>query len=826
MNGTQTTIRYEEVVVKELQKVFSKYVPSEFHKEFEKARLDLNGDVEVNIEEFLQNLMDKSKNNFRMYGSGAELADNLAIFEDFPLSFKEFGFEDHFRVTSPYQLPQYRNLKGQLYLTKREFVGAIQLSIRQKYEFMGTEPSYEMNQAMQYFDEINNASYELFRYERYVLDDINQRLFQVSTVGLVEDPFWMDRNPLYLLSFEYLESHFQLTKESFQKSVDEADEYEYDKLSHQYPECFYPVSETEGFYMPAIVRIFEDGDQKFVMKYELFNNTIIKEPYGAEEEKTDILETMDLNEVFKDFRDQVKDIEFIRFPIKHAKHAAVPIVAPDARHYILAADALLQYLHHLISGLQVFQRPEGLDLTLTHLSTFFSPESQCRFFIKTTELDKLKKQADDEIWSGTEAKQVKSVEDFGLKTLIREIKRLGLKYAFPDIREYAEEAYQLVVQNKKEPKLRTCDLIDAIEMCQLSCIFNRYSELKHFMHTQKACHRLPLVQCQLCTIEKAAVKEKHSERSSPAIADSKPEPSKALEDFGFSFRILTLEQELKETSSRFEKLEEKVIKYEQGMKNAEEARVAAELDCIKAQKLAAKKEKHILELQKSRKEFEKLEKTVKKKNTEIDVLERKLKEVRRELEEQKVNKQQREEVEKLKEIIEKLKNEKTEEVEKWKNAVKNKDEEIKKLTDKVAETQKTEVSSRCSNEALQNLIRKMDTNAKNELSKKDQVIRNLKASNCQQTSSNASVIKELQETISTMEEHHEEQSKTIKRLLSRISRMSLPVPSQNSENVRIEKLKNLFNAPGPIELAKEMVENALRNGSKSIDHVHTVVEKC
>ena len=35
----------------------------------------------------------------------------------------------------------------------------------------------------------------------------------------------------------------------------------------------------------------------------------------------------------------------------------------------------------------------------------------------------------------------------------------------------------------------------------------------------------------------------------------------------------------------------------------------------------------------------------------------------------------------------------------------------------------------------------MDTNAKNELSKKDQIIRNLKASNCQQTSNNASVIK-------------------------------------------------------------------------------------
>ncbi|CAL2035827.1 unnamed protein product [Caenorhabditis brenneri] len=245
------------------------------------------------------------------------------------------------------------------------------------------------------------------------------------------------------------------------------------------------------------------------------------------------------------------------------------------------------------------------------------------------------------------------------------------------------------------------------------------------------------------------------------------------------------------------------------MKNAEEARVAAELDCIKAQKLAAKKEKHILELQKSRKEFEKLEKTVKKKNIEIDVLERKLKEVRRELEEQKVNKEQREEVEKLKEVIGKLKNEKTEEVEKWKNVVKNKDNEIKKLTDKIAETQKTEVSSRCSNEALQNLIRKMDTNAKNELSKKDQVIRNLKASNCQQSSNNASVIKELQETISTMAEHHEEQTKTVESLLSRISTMSLPVPSENSENVRIEKLKNLFNAPGPIELAKEMTDKLI-----------------
>ncbi|CAL2035826.1 unnamed protein product [Caenorhabditis brenneri] len=508
MNGTQPTIRFKEVVVNELQKVFSKYVPSEFHKDFEKARLDLNGKITVNIEEFLQNLVDKSDNNFRMYGSGAELAENLAIFEDFPLSFKEFGFEDHFRVTSPYQDPKYRNLKGQLYLTKREFIQEIQRSIRQKYELMGFELSYKMNQKMQHLEEVNSACNELFRYDRQVIDEINQRLFQISTVDLKPDPYMMAQLPLLLLSFAFLKSHFQLTKESFQKSSDESDIYEYNKMSYKYTEWFYPVSVTEGIHMPAIVRIFEDGDQKFVLKYELFNNTIIKEPDNEKAEKTDFFETMDLKEVFKVFRDQVKDIEFIRFPIKRAKHAAVPIVAPDARHYILAADALLQCLRHLISGLQLFQRPEEMDLTMSPLFLVFTPEWKCRFFIKTTELDRMKKYA-DELWGGKKAKQVKSIEDFDLKTLIREMKRLGLEYAFPDIREYAEKAYQIVVQNKKEPKLRTCDLIDAIEMCQLSCIFNRYMKLKCFMHTQKACHQLPLVQCLLCTIQKAALKEKH-----------------------------------------------------------------------------------------------------------------------------------------------------------------------------------------------------------------------------------------------------------------------------------------------------------------------------
>ena len=73
------------------------------------------------------------------------------------------------------------------------------------------------------------------------------------------------------------------------------------------------------------------------------------------------------------------------------------------------------------------------------------------------------------------AKEVRNAkcDGFTLQNLKNELKHLGLTEALPEIQDYAEVVYDHVDRVKAEEYLRTCDLFDAIEQCQLICIFNR-----------------------------------------------------------------------------------------------------------------------------------------------------------------------------------------------------------------------------------------------------------------------------------------------------------------------------------------------------------------
>uniref|UniRef100_A0A8R1I1Z0 RING-type domain-containing protein n=1 Tax=Caenorhabditis japonica TaxID=281687 RepID=A0A8R1I1Z0_CAEJA len=81
---------------------------------------------------------------------------------------------------------------------------------------------------------------------------------------------------------------------------------------------------------------------------------------------------------------------------------------------------------------------------------------------------------------GHQSKAVTTVKDggFSLECLNDELRRLGLVTTFPDIQKHASLAFDTVMKNKKKEFLRTCDLFDALEHCQLLAFFERTPEAK------------------------------------------------------------------------------------------------------------------------------------------------------------------------------------------------------------------------------------------------------------------------------------------------------------------------------------------------------------
>ena len=69
-------------------------------------------------------------------------------------------------------------------------------------------------------------------------------------------------------------------------------------------------------------------------------------------------------------------------------------------------------------------------------------------------------------------------DGFTVENLRNELRHLNLTEMFPEIPEYAGIVYEWVDKMKKVEVLRTSDLFDAVEMCQLICIFRKFSTVR------------------------------------------------------------------------------------------------------------------------------------------------------------------------------------------------------------------------------------------------------------------------------------------------------------------------------------------------------------
>ncbi|CAO4364051.1 unnamed protein product [Caenorhabditis nigoni] len=250
---------------------------------------------------------------------------------------------------------------------------------------------------------------------------------------------------------------------------------------------------------------------------------------------------------------------FIRCPIVRAKHRAVPIPGPLGNDFcILAIDAFFGFFKSLIFGTKFFQKQP-----LSHLQVLFNMFEELSFIPHEKNAIFVKHKAVEELYyffqpvlkllDIGQAKEVRNAkkDGFTVQNLKNELAHLSLTTNFPEIQNHAEAVYSEVDKRKKEKFLRTCDLFDAIEHCQLNCILARLPNFKKFVHNQKGCHRVYGLKCEDCAAENAKNRESLQENKLSIL-------EKEIEDLKIAHQK-TLEKSLQK-SVEIEELQQKNLR--------------------------------------------------------------------------------------------------------------------------------------------------------------------------------------------------------------------------------------------------------------------------
>ncbi|CAO4368810.1 unnamed protein product [Caenorhabditis nigoni] len=542
----------------EFHRVIYTYIPDELSKyvKFKKSDYECKL-VENDGKDQLEWMLSNSDNMLRMYGSARELADNLKIYRNFPMSPRFFEYD----IVEPFEVAKvYESLKGDKFMHKGDVISILKnIFTTAPNEALELLPLvFEMVSIMINSEVSSIECTEFVKFDESFFENIKKGLMnqreqvkkadksELASFALSNDfnsyekvyslfksifPVWED--------YECIESLFEGVFPKYGSFVIEMiDLYKVvsgfiKATSRAHPDVFKPYDRVKNPSSPICVRIFVDGNLELVMKSEFFKALRIAHPnetsFEYTEEDDRRIMTMEFSEVLQDYSNHIERIEFLRVPIVRAKHAAVPILMHSRyeQHCILAIDVLFELLNRLIFGYQIFQKVDKsrfhlLEEAMRQLDTIFPSHYRCPYFV---EVDCSKSKFEHPprfgIWNKFEeipARQVRNArkDGFTVQNLKNELANLGLTEVFPDIQTYAKAVYSEVFKAKKEEFLRTCDLFDAIEKCLLISIFKRFPNLQLFMHSQNACHRLSLINCELCNLPNQATVEKAPEVEIPS----------------------------------------------------------------------------------------------------------------------------------------------------------------------------------------------------------------------------------------------------------------------------------------------------------------------
>ncbi|KAF1763993.1 hypothetical protein GCK72_003939 [Caenorhabditis remanei] len=457
-------------------------------------------------EAVIQKILDKSNNKLRMYGTAKEIAENIKIFRNFTGSFR--FFDDHayaFNKTTSFHLMLAKILKSKI------------LSTNGPVEFVKFDEKMfdEIEKEMREVDAKSHqqASARRNNLEKFFLNKNYAAI--VSKLRELNPTVWDDgmANSLLRRLQSLSDTEIETKKEIVFGAL--IDSYIM-KCIEQIVENQAPLFMSTPDTSPITVRLFEDGEKRYVMEAELYY-AFNRLSTGSERFETGsdgfVHKGMSFEEVKSEFGDRIQKIEFIRTPILRSKHRAVPFRPHFPRQFVIpTVDYFFEFLRNLILGVKLFQKYQSPDWKnfapiFQKVEHFFYSDQKHQYFLRfnatldiSQSINELKKY---EVLPVKEVRNVKK-NGFTVQNLKEELKYLGLTNTFSEIQDHAEDVYEGIDKVKKERYLRTCDLFDAVESCQLICVLNRVPNLKMFLHNQKGCGRVLGYKCEHCEKEKKA----------------------------------------------------------------------------------------------------------------------------------------------------------------------------------------------------------------------------------------------------------------------------------------------------------------------------------
>ncbi|UMM16014.1 hypothetical protein L5515_013207 [Caenorhabditis briggsae] len=489
-------------------------------------------DPKTNEIEKIQKILDNSDYQLRMYGSAEELGQNLKIYRNFPESYQFFG--THYEP-SDNTVTVYKSLKGEKYVYKNDLFVLLQQFAFENFleSFPGSNTEdlrFKIVSALRITENKLLKKIEFVKHNPKVFDEVQKEMKELTKIGKID----LDQLESELASGNFANilakfkmcnmkdtwdhSQVLLSLTTYYHSLPKGKKGPamahfllplvivkcYTAIIDKRPEMFNPFA--ENYKGPVAVRLFVDGDQKFLLKAEIVNainkTTGNKGDFNDEGHK---IETISLENVREKFGGRIKNIEFILTPYLRAKHRAVPIREFDSDQFcILALDAFFEFFRRLIFGIKMFRKYRDPtceifpDIFDAFTKKTFLPDHKNLYFLR----DKLIREillyiAPESEFPNKDVRNAKK-DGFTVQNLKNELAHLSLTESFPEIQNYAEAVYSEIEKNKKGDVLRTCDLFDAIEQCLLICVLENYPKFKKFVHNQKGCHRVIGLNCDSC----------------------------------------------------------------------------------------------------------------------------------------------------------------------------------------------------------------------------------------------------------------------------------------------------------------------------------------
>lgn len=493
---------------------------------------------------YTQFFMDNCKNSLRMYGSAEDLEENVKIFRAFPDTHRYYRTDHDPYFTSAVI---YHNLNGDRFVSKQDLLIILQnMALRilpdsffkKKIDIRVAVHSalkgHEMNH-------LNNV--EFVRFDERVFEEMERDVREMikTFVMTTKDLRVLERQMSHGAFHKLYAKYPQLVKNKeedrsainsiriFYKGLKRRKRVEsmmlflnktliIKHLIHiieTRPHMFFPYSDefnTRNSKVPITVRLFEDGEKQFVMKAELFH--ALGQVSGKKskfKEEQHLFTTVSWQEVLQIYGTRIERLEFIRTPILRAKHRSVPVRGHQPTEFgQLAVDALFDMMRSLIVGSRTFEKnksPEWEDIhsVFTQLECIFRIEHKNPYFIREGMLKQLLANFEN-VMRMTETIETNEIRDVGPggfdpKDLEKELIYLGLTQSFPEILETVPAVYEAVMRTKRGEKLRTCDMFEAVEKCQMICVFEKLPKIKKFLHNQGGCKRVPGLKCDECEVQ-------------------------------------------------------------------------------------------------------------------------------------------------------------------------------------------------------------------------------------------------------------------------------------------------------------------------------------